>query len=338
MNKPNGPLILFFFLIVATFMLPCQQAQATLYPYISGDNSHEWITNVSFGTINNSSAQNSKGYGDYTYDKAGIMTRLNPGSSYTLKVTIHPDTTWCDEYIYAFFDWNHDGDFTDAGEEVKIASDTCVAGPHSAKVVVPTNAGGEEVRMRVVLKYFDPPTSFGNIPEGEAEDYTIVVNSPAITGDNRSEWITNVTINSINNSSGPNYAGYGDYSFWVTGKTAAITRGEKYPLSVTISPDTNWCDENVTAFIDWNHDGDFFDAKEKNSIAWKTCTPGPHILNMSVPHDAKLGKTSMRIVLRWLYTPTISGYISGEAEDYTLFVQEKKSPWILFIPAIVGHK
>jgi len=321
-----------------TLVWSAPNAQAALYQNIFGDNTHEWITNVTFGNINKSSAQNVSGYGDYTYDTSGIMTRVFPGKTYPLRVTIHPDTTWCDEYIVAYFDWNHDGDFTDPGEKVEVASDTCVAGPHSVNVSVPANAGGEETRMRVVLKYFDPPASFGDIPEGEAEDYTIVVNYPSVTGDNRSEWITNVTIGSINNTTGQNTSGYGDYSFWTTGKTADITRGEVYPLKVTISPDTSWCNENVTAFIDWNHDGDFYDAKEYNSIVWKTCIPGPHILNMSVPHNAKLGKTSMRVVLRWLYNPTISGYISGEVEDYTLLVQQKKSPWILFIPAIVGHK
>lgn len=318
--------------------MPCPQAKALPYPSITGDNTYEWITNVSLGTINNASAQNPKGYGDYTYDSTGILTRLNPGTTHTLRVTIHPDTEWCDENVYAYFDWNHDRDFTDAGEKVEIVSDTCVAGPHSARIAIPSKAWGEEIHMRVVLRYFDPPVSVGDIVEGEAEDYTIVVNPPAITGDNRSEWITNVTIGSINNTSGPNTRGYGDYSFWATGKTAEVTRGEMYPLEVSIEPDTTWCDENVKVFIDWNHDGDFFDSKENNSVVWKTCSTGPHAFNVSVPHGAKLGKTTMRVALRWLYTPVFSGYISGEVEDYTLFVKEKKSPWILFIPAIVGHK
>jgi len=45
----------------------------------------------------------------------------------------------------------------------------------------------------------------------------------------------------------------------------------------------------------------------------------------------------MRIVLRWRFAPAPSGYISGEAEDYTLEVQKRKYPWIMFIPAITGQ-
>lgn len=319
------------------FVYPETKVHAALYPSIFGDNTYEWITNVTFGDINKFSSQNSHGYGDYTFDESGITTRVKPGTTYPLSVIIQPDTEWCDEYITAFFDWNHDGDFTDSGEALVVVSDTCIPGPHAINVKVPWNAAGGETRMRIVLKYYGAPLSYGDIPEGEAEDYTIVVNYPPLAGDVRSEWITNVTIESINNTTGPIPGGYGDYSFWATGEMAATTQGEVYPLSVTISPDTSSCDENITAFFDWNHDGDFEDTSEKQVVATKTCSPGPHVKYIKIPHFADLGRTRMRIVLRWLFTPVSSGYISGEGEDYTLFVS-KISPWILFIPAIVGHK
>lgn len=332
-------------LLLGIFLLnPTIQAHATLYPFIKGDNSYEWITNVTFGTINKSSAQNYSGYGDYTYDKTKIMTRVKPGNTYTLSVTIHPDKEWCDEYIHAFFDWNKDGDFTDPGETKKVAADTCSPGPHKVNIKIPDTAGGGETRMRIVLKYFSAPKSFGNIPEGEAEDYTLVFNYPYIYGDNRLEWITDVTFSGITDINADRDSnGYGDYSFWRTSKIATVTQDETYALNVTISPDSispnsGNCYENVTAFVDWNQDGDFKDADENNIVAKFICDATPRTLKIRVPGNAKLGRTLMRVVLRWLLQPEPSGYISGEAEDYTLYVKERKFPVIFFIPAIVGHK
>lgn len=311
-------------------------AQAITFPGIWGDNQYEWITNVTFGDINNTSAKNWNGYGDYTYDKSGFVTRVRANGTYPLSVTIHPDAEWCDEFLTAFFDWNHDGDFADSGETVVVASKTCSAGPHTVNVTVPANARGGEVRMRIVLKYYSPPPSYGDIDEGEAEDYTVVVDYPTVIGDNRLEWVTQVTIGDFDNITSQDPDGYGDYTYWTTGGMAKVVQNETYRLSVAISPDADFCEENVTAFLDWNHDGDFADFGERVVVAANTCTAGPHVVNLKVPFNAAQGRTRMRIILRWKYTPSPSGYISGEGEDYTLFVQKRNFPWLMFIPPISG--
>jgi len=336
---------IFICITASLFMFAASDTQAASYPAISGDNTYEWITNVTFGDINNSTAQNANGYGDYTYDSSGLVTRVRANGTYPLSITIHPDLTWCDEYLYAYFDWNHDSDFTDSGETVVVAANTCQTGPHSVNVRVPWNAVPGEIRMRIVVRYDGIPLSFGKIPEGEAEDYTIVVEYPTIIGDNRSEWITNVTIQDIMNTTVREANGYGDFTYWHTGETTEIVQDETYSLSVTISPDTEWCEEYVTAFLDWNHDGDFLDFSESVVVAANTCTAGPHVIDIRVPigpHvidirvpiNAMAGRTRMRIVLRWRFTPSISGFISGEGEDYTLYVKKRKFPWPMFLPAI----
>lgn len=327
---------LILFLAAQVFSCSPTAAHAASYSGIWGDNQHEWITNVTFGAINNTSGQNGNGYGDFTYDKSRLMTRVRPNGTYPLSVTIHPDLEWCDEFVTAFFDWNRDGDFNDAGESVALATRTCSPGPHTVNVKVPSNARGGEVRMRIVLKYYNPPPSFGDIDEGEAEDYTILVDYPALTGDNRSEWITNVSIGNINNSSARNGNGYGDYTFWTTGRTAEVVQDQRYRLGVSIAPDLDWCGENITAFLDWNHDGDFNDYGERVVLAAGTCSPGPHVAHLKVPINAEPGRTRMRIVLRWRFAPTPSGYFSGEAEDYTLMVRKRDFPWHMFIPAATG--
>jgi PKD repeat protein len=71
----------------------------------------EWISNVSFNTINNSSVVSS-GYTDYSY----ITTELTPGSIYPVSVTCDmTGTTWIEHY-WVFFDWNQDCDFDDLNE------------------------------------------------------------------------------------------------------------------------------------------------------------------------------------------------------------------------------
>lgn len=310
---------------------------AALYPSIWGDNENEWITNVTFGGIKKTSDQNPNGYGNYTYEKSGLMTRVHAGRSYSLSVSIHPDTKWCDEFITAFFDWNRDGDFTDSGEKVSVAVETCSPGPHAVTVRVPSNALAGKTRMRVVVKYYGAPASYGDIPEGEAEDYSVFIEYPALTGDNRLEWITNVAVGDIDNETGREPYGYGDYTFWQTGGTTEVVQDESYPLAVTISPDPTWCEENITAFVDWNKDGDFADYLEKVIVTAKTCSPGPHTADVKVPMDAPVGLTRMRIVLRWRYAPLSSGYISGEGEDYTLLVKKRKYPWPMFLPAMTNQ-
>lgn len=318
-------------------LLSSVSVQASFYPAIWGDNEHEWITAVAFGDIEKTSDRNPNGYGNYTYEKSGLITRVHTGVSYPLSVSIHPDTGWCDEYIFAFFDWNRDGDFTDSDERVPVAVETCSSGPHAVSIRVPPNAVPGRTRMRVVVKYFGAPLSYGDIPEGEAEDYSLFIEYPALTADNRLEWITGVAISDIDNETGQEPNGYGNYTFWKTGRTTEVVQDESYPLAVTIFPDPDWCEENITAFIDWNQDGDFSDYLENVVAAAGTCDPGPHAVDVRVPIDARVGLARMRIVLRWKYAPLSAGYISGEGEDYTLLVKKREYPWPMFLPAMTGQ-
>lgn len=144
------------------------------YPLISStDFSTEWITNVTFGTINNSS--NAEGYGSFL----DLSTEVQQGGAYPIAITIHPQA---DENISVYIDWNQNGVFTDPGEETQVATLSPTAGPHYATITVPVGASVGSTRMRVVLRYFEPAISSGalaaNESGGEAEDYTIVVAAP----------------------------------------------------------------------------------------------------------------------------------------------------------------
>ena len=144
----------------------------TSYSTSSGlNNGWEHISNVTFAGINNTTAADAGGYGDYTAQSATVSA----GSTNTLSVTISPDSL---DYVTAWVDWNQDFDFHDAGEQFVVATSTSAAGPHTVNIVAPNDAIAGNTRMRVSLVYNETPASFGTFGFGEVEDYTINVQGP----------------------------------------------------------------------------------------------------------------------------------------------------------------
>ena len=72
----------------------------------------QWISYVSFGNINNSSAKDK--YGDCTSQNTSVVV------DETYPFSLIPGFSWnqWDEYIRVWIDFNQDGDFTDPGETV----------------------------------------------------------------------------------------------------------------------------------------------------------------------------------------------------------------------------
>ena len=139
------------------------------WPSSDGENSTwEYITNVSFVTINNSTGVDPGGYGDYTGQSATVVQ----GESNDLTVTISAATQ---EYVNAWIDWNIDGDFDDVNEAYVLATNTSSDGPHTISIVTPNDATIGTTLMRVSVKYGGPPPSTGSYQYGEVEDYTVVI-------------------------------------------------------------------------------------------------------------------------------------------------------------------
>ncbi len=138
----------------------------------------EYISNVTFNTINNSSGDAATdGYEDFTT----ISTTVNPDATYALSVTVNTAGNYTD-YIEAYFDWNDDGDFADAGEMVDLGTQqNQTAGVATANVTVPTGASLSAIRMRINIEYNNAPgpcDADHSSEWGETEDYTIIVNTP----------------------------------------------------------------------------------------------------------------------------------------------------------------
>ncbi len=133
------------------------------------DASEEYIGRVQLGSINNSSAVGS-GYTDHT----SISTSLSKGVSNTITVTPTWTGSTFNEAYGAWIDYNQDGDFEDAGEQVWTQSRTQNASV-SGSFTVPNTATNGATRMRVIMRYNTAPSPCGSFNFGEVEDYTVTI-------------------------------------------------------------------------------------------------------------------------------------------------------------------
>ena len=145
-------------------------ANVVSYCTSTGKNSsRECINKVQLGSINNLSGNNN-GYGNFTK----LSTNLVLGSSNSIMIT----PTWTSS-IYAeayrvWIDFNQDGDFSDAGEQVFSRSKT-KSNTINGSFTIPTTALLGSTRMRVSMRYNTLPTSCGILSYGEVEDYTVTI-------------------------------------------------------------------------------------------------------------------------------------------------------------------
>lgn len=138
------------------------------------------ISNVTIGTINNTTDITSTTYNNYT---STYSTNLVRGG--TTAVTVKRITSFNNVSIAVWIDLNIDGDFEDAGERVAFTSSN--AGPTwTQNFVIPKTATLGPTRMRVGTNMANKP----NLPcgvnkNGEFEDYKVVIirdtDKPVIT-------------------------------------------------------------------------------------------------------------------------------------------------------------
>src|SRR5690606_1641552 len=136
----------------------------------SNNASWEYITNVTFAGINNTTGGNA-GLNNYTSQTATVYKDLI-GEEYPLSVSIEADSN---EYVYVFIDWNQNGVLNDSGEVYVLASGTSANGPFTTQVTVPAEAILGNTRMRVLLNWGSAPNPCTSPSFGEIEDYTVTV-------------------------------------------------------------------------------------------------------------------------------------------------------------------
>lgn len=140
---------------------------------------YERITNVTMGSINNTTGASS--YSNYT----SLSTNVSVGVAQSITVTI--GNPYSSDRVLIWCDWNRNGTLTDAGEAV-YASPQGV-GPFTTNITPPagTTAGGVRMRIRLTDAASGANlTPCGNSTYGEVEDYTLNVTgtlAPVVVND-----------------------------------------------------------------------------------------------------------------------------------------------------------
>jgi hypothetical protein len=195
------------------------------YCAASGSNTqYEWISNVKFNTINNTTA-GSGGYANYT----SVSTSVNKGTTYALTLTPAFASTSYPEYFNVYIDYNRDLDFADAGELVY--SSTGVSAAVTANVVIPTTASTGTTRMRIIMKDGAITGPCEAFTYGEVEDYTINLQTSTTTACSAP---TGLSVASITSS--------GSALSWL-----AVTGASNYTVQYKKSASTSWTSVSTTS-------------------------------------------------------------------------------------------
>ncbi|MBN2682264.1 MAG: T9SS type A sorting domain-containing protein [Bacteroidales bacterium] len=129
------------------------------------------------------------------------------------------------------------------------------------------------------------------------------------------------SVNISNNTAGF-CATYSDF----TGLSAAdLSIGSTYSLTVTAGTCGDDYSKSISAFIDWNQDGDFDDSNESIGFDGPIAGTGSYSFSFTVPAGATSGTTRLRVVLQENLTPSsilaCGTYTYGETEDYSISVE-----------------
>ncbi|WP_343704958.1 GEVED domain-containing protein [Flavobacterium sp.] len=138
------------------------------------------ITNVLFGSINNPTSASSTA--PYIYYSNVAAASVSKGQYYELTVKGYTNGS-VNNYYTAFFDWNGDGDFADAGEgPYKIGTINSSTGTDgkatSIYLQIPTTATSGLTKMRVMSRRttdYNPDACAVSGTSGQIQDYNITI-------------------------------------------------------------------------------------------------------------------------------------------------------------------
>lgn len=104
-----------------------------------------------------------------------FVATLTAGQSYTLEVEKEDNTNT--RYLRAYIDWNRDGDWTDVGETIANINYPNNSTTATVNFTVPANTEAGYTQMRVIYRSNSNNTDPCTNSNGEAEDYSIVINN-----------------------------------------------------------------------------------------------------------------------------------------------------------------
>lgn len=343
--------IILYGLISAQYCTP-------VFQYGAGSN---MISNVTFGSINNASSTNSSGTQEYE-DFTSLSTDLMVGNTYPISVK-GPSSTFPSD-VMVYIDFNGNGSFDDTGESFYIgrleAANPANAFTINHSITIPANVSNGSKRMRIlkntnVQAYSDPNAENSihsacdsGLRAGQTEDYTVNIQGNTTSFPAPycgSEGVTSLTVSEISkvefagviNESPIN--GNSQVIEDFTGAIFNVSRGNGYPITVT-GGTHGQATVSAYVYIDFNHNNQFDDDEKFNLGYLDSSNPvsghesGTTSETITIPATALLGNTRFRVVKAyesntWMGTlenlPCPSGWFIGQAEDYTINIQESLS-------------
>jgi large repetitive protein len=238
-----------------------------------------------------------------------------------------------DGALDAWFDWNGDGDFGDAGEH-ELAAQPVVAGANPFGLSVPCAAVDGLIYSRFRLTTGGIATPDGEAADGEVEDYVVNV-GPADLGDAPDSYGT------LAASGGPNHGIVAGFSLGATvdsesdgqptvGATgdgadedgvtipAALVACSVTNLSISLTNTAGVATPLLDAWIDFDGDGVFHDPRDRIATAL-ALVAGANALPVTVPCDARSAATYGRFRLSSAGTSGPGGPAAdGEVEDWAV--------------------
>jgi hypothetical protein len=294
------------------------------------DNYYTGIRQVAFNTIANATPVEDNDYSNFT----SISTDVERNTSYNLTVNVNTDGNYR-VHVFAWIDWNQDGDFFDSGETYDLGDIINVSnGALSTSITVPSSASLGTTRMRVAAKWNNNPTACETNFDGEVEDYSINVlaSSPYCTPININNYntyfISNVSLGTINNTTAGTTGSYNDYTAIAP---LNVTAGQIVTGTISVNINGwNTSTNDLNVWIDLNQDGDFNDTGENYLVSVTDTNNIPGIktvvvsVNIPIATTATAGNTRMRIGFIHndgsTYNACNFDYNSGEIEDYLINV------------------
>jgi uncharacterized repeat protein (TIGR01451 family) len=265
-------------------------------------------------------------------DEDGVVFTSPIATCGTASVTV---TAGAAGKLDAWIDFNRNGNFNDAGEQIFV-SQSLSAGPNNLTFAVPCTASGGLSYMRFRLSSAGGLGPAGDAPDGEVEDYAVTIGTVDF-GDAPNSYGTTFASNGPRHvivpgfSLGPTEDAEvdGQPSVGATGD-GADEDGVVFPggsvfkactvqsLTVNLTNTAGIPTPKLDTWIDFDGDGTF-DNPRDHIVSSAALVSGANLINVNVPCDAKSRATYARFRLSSTGTPSPLGFaIDGEVEDYAV--------------------
>ena len=325
----------------------------SVYPTTLANNGachSKWWTQLFLGNMIDYESDGKPGVNADGDDLAGVpdedgvifMTPLIIGQGFQIQVTVTGTG-----YLQGWIDFNADGDWSDAGEQI-INNMSVTTGVYNLGSIVPPNAitGPTYARFRICTWSLPPNIFNGYLPNGEVEDYAVNLvantfdwgdapdpNYPTLKASNGANHfmdgitylgqLVDTEVDGIPtlNALGDDLSNLADED----GVTVIWSMSPGQPAKIRVEASVGTALFN--GWIDFNRNGSWAELNEHVFVD-VNLQAGVNYLNFVVPANAQIGPTYARF--RFSHQPALSytgTATDGEVEDYMMDITGSTLKW-----------